>query len=80
MKVSTYNRLRSSAKKVIDQFKSEDVESCRVGTAVWKFILINSMEKIFINSELYTLVAKHLGVGVYEISIDRATTKNGDRT
>lgn len=73
MKVSTYNRLKCSAETVIEQLKSGEAEKCRVGTKVWKFILINSMDKVFIDSELHTLTAKHLGVGVYEITATSIT-------
>ena len=69
MKVTTYQGIKSSAEMVTEQFKSGKVNTYRVGRKVWKFILINSMDEVFINAKLCTLTAKHLGVGVYEIMV-----------
>ncbi len=69
MKVSTYTRIKNAAINTVGRFKSGEIDTCRVGTKIWKHILINNMDKFFADSELHTLTAKHLGVGVYEISI-----------
>lgn len=70
MKVSTYHRLKSSAEKTVTELKSGELDTVRVETRVWKFILINKMEQVFVDSDLRKIVAKSLGVGVYELSLE----------
>lgn len=70
MKVSTYRQLKSSAENVVVGLKSGTADNFRVTTKVWKFILINKMDKIFVDSNLRKIVAKNLGVGVYELSLE----------
>lgn len=71
MRQVQFTHLRNTVIDVIDGFEKKGVTKLRVGTKVWKYILLNNKETIMIQSTPYTMVAKNLGCGVYEITLQQ---------